>query len=325
MLQQAIGIIRRGGFILGIAVVLVLSRLLSEWGEALKAAHVPGIAVFLIFLRSGLTTHFSGLIDAAGKWRGHLLIQGSVFVLVPMGLWAASSLIADEQLRMGVYLVAAVPTTISSCFVYTQLAGGDGHLALLNAVAGNALGVVASPLLLGALSGGGAESGAANVAGTIQKLIVLVLVPFVLGHVIAWRSEPVRDRVERFPVPVPQILILLIMFCAFATSWERLSATDLRQLWICLACLALFHLLLCGAVALLGAALRLDRRDRIAVFFCSTQKTLAMGIPLAMAFFSGSIGMILVPITFYHFFQLVFGSAMIPVWRRSVEKADASA
>ena len=230
-------------------------------------------------------------------------------------------MIADEQLRMGVYLVAAVPTTISSCLVFTQLAGGNGHLALLNAVAGNALGVIVSPLILRALLGSGAEGGAANVAGTIQKLFVLVLVPFVVGHVIAWPSDSVRNRVQRFPVPIPQILILLIMFCAFATSWERLSATEPQQLWICLACLALFHLLLCGAVALLGAALRLDRQDRVAVFFCSTQKTLAMGIPLAMAFFSGPIGMILVPITFYHFFQLVFGSAMMPVWRRSVAKA----
>jgi len=47
--------------------------------------------------------------------------------------------------------------------------------------------------------------------------------------------------------------------------------------------------------------------DRIAAFFCSVKKTLAMGVPLARLIFgpSADLRLILLPIMFYHPFQLL--------------------
>ena len=54
----------------------------------------------------------------------------------------------------------------------------------------------------------------------------------------------------------------------------------------------------------------LQRDDFIAALFCSVKKTLAMGVPLAQLIFGakGNLGLILLPIMFYHPFQLfIFG------------------
>jgi predicted Na+-dependent transporter len=51
---------------------------------------------------------------------------------------------------------------------------------------------------------------------------------------------------------------------------------------------------------------RLGREDFIAALFCSVKKTLAMGVPLAHLIFgaNANLGLILLPIMFYHPFQL---------------------
>jgi sodium/bile acid cotransporter 7 len=53
-------------------------------------------------------------------------------------------------------------------------------------------------------------------------------------------------------------------------------------------------------------AARLERDDFIAALFCSVKKTLAMGVPLAQLIFGAkeNLGLILLPIMFYHPFQL---------------------
>jgi sodium/bile acid cotransporter 7 len=57
----------------------------------------------------------------------------------------------------------------------------------------------------------------------------------------------------------------------------------------------------------ISSAARLDRDDFIAALFCSVKKTLAMGVPLAQLIFGAkaNLGLILLPIMFYHPFQLL--------------------
>jgi predicted Na+-dependent transporter len=59
-------------------------------------------------------------------------------------------------------------------------------------------------------------------------------------------------------------------------------------------------------VAWAGSSGRLERDDFIAALFCSVKTTLAMGVPLAQLIFGakGHLGLILLPIIFYHPFQL---------------------
>jgi len=59
--------------------------------------------------------------------------------------------------------------------------------------------------------------------------------------------------------------------------------------------------------------LNLSRRERISVFFTSTQKTLGMGIPLINFIYQDdpSLYLIFLPIMIYHPLQLVMGSMLV--------------
>ena len=59
-------------------------------------------------------------------------------------------------------------------------------------------------------------------------------------------------------------------------------------------------------VACAGSLARLERDAFIAALFCSVKKTLATGVPLAQLIFGakGNLGLILLPIMFYHPFRL---------------------
>ena len=71
--------------------------------------------------------------------------------------------------------------------------------------------------------------------------------------------------------------------------------------------LAFGHL---GAWAL-GGALRLDRPNRITLLYAGSQKSIAMGAPLASVLFAPTAaGIILLPILLYHLAQLVMAAPL---------------
>jgi solute carrier family 10 (sodium/bile acid cotransporter), member 7 len=63
---------------------------------------------------------------------------------------------------------------------------------------------------------------------------------------------------------------------------------------------------------------RLNREDSIACYFCSVKKTLAMGIPLAILIFGSraDLTLILLPIMFYHPFQLLTNGLLANYWAK---------
>ena len=60
-----------------------------------------------------------------------------------------------------------------------------------------------------------------------------------------------------------------------------------------------------------AGAMGLNRGDRIAYLFGGSQKSLAMGAPLATIMFDAAVaGVILLPLLAYHFFQLVLAAPL---------------
>ena len=75
-----------------------------------------------------------------------------------------------------------------------------------------------------------------------------------------------------------------------------------RLLAICAALLAV----VLGLTALLARTLGFSKADEIAIVFCGSKKTLASGVPMATLLFGThpSLGLIVLPIMFYHQLQL---------------------
>jgi sodium/bile acid cotransporter 7 len=69
-------------------------------------------------------------------------------------------------------------------------------------------------------------------------------------------------------------------------------------------------------IYLAARAAQLNQEDGIAVYFCSVKKTLAMGVPLAILIFGSraDLSLILLPIMFYHPFQLFVNGLLANHW-----------
>jgi sodium/bile acid cotransporter 7 len=60
-----------------------------------------------------------------------------------------------------------------------------------------------------------------------------------------------------------------------------------------------------------------NRKDQIAIFFCSSKKTLASGVPMAQILFIGQpLGMIVLPIMIFHQIQLMVCGIIANRWSK---------
>ncbi|MFP4408644.1 MAG: bile acid:sodium symporter [Spirochaetaceae bacterium] len=346
--------IRRHWFLIGLVLVVALALSLGRnldqagWGSLLRNS-----AVFLIFLGTGYSLDTRRILQDVSAIHHHLALQIFIFLAVPLLILGPAFLIggtlADPAVWVGLAAVAVLPTTISSCIAFTQVAGGNVPLSMLNSALSNALGILLSPLLLSlfigfapdAVEAGGVTTPAAtggalllgweatlSIFGSLARLMVA---PAVIGQAVRilllrrrWTGEARREssREEASTMrpaydapgasrvrPLNSALILLIVFLtlASATTDRGIVSTATRFLPV-IGYLALLHIVILLAAGGLGTLLSEDRRDRVAVLFTGSQKTLAFGAPMLTLYFAGApeqLASAMLPLIFYHLWQLV--------------------
>jgi sodium/bile acid cotransporter 7 len=187
------------------------------------------------------------------------------------------------------------------------MAGGNAVGAIFNAALSNVIGVFITPLWVAYLM---QASGQAQTLGPIiREIILLLLLPLLIGQVVRLAAHRWADQRKKLLGNLGSGMILFLVFAAFCNSvksrlWEQQSAGILLVTVVAVA--AVLALALAGA-QFLARALGLNREDTIAAAFCAPQKTIASGIPLAKAIFGAhpGLGLILLPIMFYHPLQLI--------------------
>ncbi|MFW5786312.1 MAG: bile acid:sodium symporter, partial [bacterium] len=181
--------LRRQWFILGLAAALGLGFLFAPAGRAVNTGGVAAdVAVVLIFLGTGFTLPTDAIRRGLANVRLHLYIQLFIFVGVP-GYIVLTNLLLGRPfgpvITAGLFALAVLPTTISTCTVFTNLSGGNTVATMFNAALGNMLGVFISPLLLSLLlQGSGAAIPASRLAGILGSLALQMLLPTVAGQAL---------------------------------------------------------------------------------------------------------------------------------------------
>jgi len=188
------------------------------------------------------------------------------------------------------------------------VAGGNTAAAILSAAFSNIIGVILTPLLVSFLMHATGHS--RPIGPLLVQITMLTLLPFAAGVVLRRFVQHWVDANKRWINPISNGVILFIVYTAFCDSvtekiWNKYGV--ILTVEVLLIVVSLF-----GTISLLiylaSRAARLNREDAIAVYFCSVKKTLAMGVPLAMLIFGSraDLSLILLPIMFYHPFQLFF-------------------
>ncbi len=305
--------IARNWFILCLPLSIALAWVVPEAGAAggwLRSEITTKVGVALIFLGQGLTLPSSALKEGASQWRLHLLVQSFTFLLFPLIGMALDGLVGRHlppDLRLGFLFLCVLPSTISTSVVLTSLAGGNTVGAIFNAALSNIIGVFITPVWVAWLMKSGGQ--AQPLGDVVKEIVVLLLLPLAAGQVIRMFAKVWADRNKKRIGHAASVLILILVFAAFCNSvkarfWSQQSTGVL------LAALAGVVLVFIIAVALiegLSRLIKLNRADRITATFCAPQKTIASGIPLAKAIFGAhpGLGLILLPILFYHPLQLI--------------------
>ena len=327
MLKQLVNLFSKVG--LNAFFFLMIGAIFLAWlypspGIAESPLHLPaiaGIGVSVIFFFYGAKLSPESLINGLSKWRLHLVVQLSTFVLFPLTIIAVRHLFADyfaTPIGIGIFYLAALPSTVSSSVVLVSIARGNIAAAIFNASISSILGIVITPLWMSSLLGKTQPD--FDLSHTIFQLCIQVLLPVVIGlflhHKLKNWVSGYKNTLRNFD----QMIILLIVYTSFCESFSgdqfnNFSISEIIFLGSMMLVLFLVVFLLMNQISLW---MGFKREERITVIFCGSKKSLVQGAVMGKVLFPDQaiLGVVLLPLMLYHALQLLAGSTIAKVMGR---------
>ncbi len=267
------------------------------------------IAIALLFFLHGAKLSRAVMVTGLLHWRLHLTIMAATFALFPilglcLGLLPKS--ILPPALYTGILFLCILPSTVQSSIAFTSMAGGNVPASIVAASGSNLIGMVLTPLLAGLLFSAGGQGGFSLDA--LEAIALQLLAPFLLGQALQpWIGDWIRSK-KALLGPVDRGSVLMVVYMAFSESitqglWRTLSLRDIGV--VVVADIVLLALVL-AITTVCSRCLGFSREDEITIVFCGSKKSLASGVPMASAIFSGqAIGGIVLPLMLFHQIQLM--------------------
>jgi len=319
--------VRRNGFVIGLFAMVIIAFIFPQPGSRngwLHPEQVSDFGIALILFLQGLSMPLEKVRRGAGDWRLHLIIQLFTFVVFPivgLGFQLVEPHIWTNEprgIQQGFLFLCVLPSTVSTSVVLTSVARGNTAAAILSAAFSNIVGVVLTPLLVSFLMQATGQS--KPIGPLLLQITCLTLLPFAVGVGLRRFIQAWIDANKSWVNLISNSVILFIVYTAFCDSvseriWDKYGIVLTVGVLVSVA-------LLFGMMSLLiyltSLAAKLNREDWIAVYFCSVKKTLAMGVPLAILIFGSraDLSLILLPIMFYHPFQLFVNGLLANKWAR---------
>jgi len=271
------------------------------------------IAVIIIFTLSGWSLKTRELLKAVMYCKLNSVVQLFNLGVIPLVFYAVTSALKETSMNSllveGMLIFSCLPTTVSMCVVLTGSANGNNAAAVFNAAFGNCLGIFATPALVLLYVG---NKSTVPFGEVLTKLVLKVFVPLCVGQVIQYigfRDFYVRNK-KRFK-RVQESCLLFIIYTSFCTTFLTGYAVGASDIVVIIIIETLLYLFFCALV--LGftgvKTFKFNRADRVAMLYCGTHKTVAMGIPLLNTMFEGNpdLGLYVVPLLIYHPMQQFVG------------------
>ncbi|QDK97284.1 bile acid:sodium symporter [Acinetobacter tandoii] len=309
-------------FTLLLVAMVLLASFLPVSGSAAHAFNViTTIAIAILFFFHGAKLSREAIIQGIMHWKFHVLVFTFTFAVFPiLGLLAKPVLLPmlGQELYWGFLFMCFLPSTVQSSIAFTSVAKGNVASAVCSASFSNIIGMFITPVLVSIFILGKSEHGFDPTSSIIQ-ITLLLLLPFVLGQLFRPLVYPHMMKVPRLVKSFDQGSILMVVYGAFSSAvvaglWNEVSWQTL--LLLVLAC-SVFLTVIMLLAYYLPKLFGFNRKDQIAIFFCSSKKTLASGVPMAQILFIGQpLGMIVLPIMIFHQIQLMVCGIIANRWSK---------
>lgn len=312
-------LLRRHWFLLLLMSVLVVGMSLSSHLHEPLSQFPREIVVATVMFITALPMSFGQLTGAARNYRAVGLALVLSMVAAPPLAWLVGRLLPDS-LAVGLLVAACVPCTLASAAVWTRRGGGNDAIALFVTLVTNLLCFLVLPGWLWAIMGQDVKLDAWSLS---QRLLVLVVLPVVVAQVL--RRAPVvlqfAARSKQGLSLAAQLGVLSMVLFGAVSAGETLASVDSSAMpiatwaWLVLLVLVL-HLLLFAMGWFGGRALGLEYEDQLPVAIAGSQKTLMIGLDVALLF----SGLAVLPMVAYHIVQLVADTLLVDRLKRQIEK-----
>jgi solute carrier family 10 (sodium/bile acid cotransporter), member 7 len=304
--------LRPDWFVVSLVGTVLLAALVPCSGTVAGVFHVLGIcAIASLFFLQGARLSRDAVLGGIKHWRLHATTAMTTFVLFPMVGWALNYLfpqLLPPTIWVGVVFLCALPSTVQSSIALISIAQGNIAGAVCSATFSTVAGMVLTPLLLGALAH---LQGGRIAMGNIGQVLLELMVPFLCGHLLRPWIGQWATRNRHLLAVTDRGSVLLVVYTAFSAAvitgvWNQLPPAVMAFMVLVVALLLMSGLL---ATIISPSLLGFDRKDRIAVMFCGSQKSLIIAVPMANVLFpAATVGPVLIPIMIYHPMQLVVGA-----------------
>ena len=313
-------------FTILLVLMVLLATLLPISGQLAYYFNIlTTVAIAVLFFLHGAKLSREAVIEGMLHWRMHALVFIFTFLIFPLiGLLSRPVLepVLGQQLYWGFLFMCFLPSTVQSSIAFTSMAKGNVAGAVCSASFSNIIGMFITPILVSYFILGQSQHDF-DPTKSIVQITLLLLVPFILGQLLRPFIFP---QMRKFPSVVKvfdQGSILMVVYGAFSSAvvaglWQQVSGLTL--IYLTLACSVLLTVVMLLALYL-PKWLGFNQADQITIFFCSSKKTLASGVPMAQILFIGQpLGMIVLPIMIFHQIQLMVCGVIANQWSKSMQE-----
>jgi solute carrier family 10 (sodium/bile acid cotransporter), member 7 len=321
---------KRDWFFIGMLVAAVLAWVYPTAGAQggwLYPEILTKAGVALIFFLHGMSLSFEAMKQGAMNWRLHAFVQIAVFLFFPaigLVLMVGTKGWLSDDLRLGLFYLCALPSTVSSSIALTAAAGGNVPGAVFNATLSSLLGIFLTPLWIKLVW---QESGVSMpLGGVVLDLTLWILLPLIVGQILRRWLAGWAKRNKSWIGVIDRLTILLLIYTSFCDSfvfgvWTKHGIVVVVASAIISVVIFYFVLYMLGWVS---DRLGFNREDRIAALFCGSKKSMATGVPMAQLMFGSNpaLGLILLPIMIYHPFQLIVGGILANKWGKQAPSRE---
>ncbi|MBT7629769.1 MAG: bile acid:sodium symporter [Desulfobacula sp.] len=287
------------------AVIFDSSNILVKIGFFLKGNHGPEVLIFIIFIISGLLIESDQIKAGIQDIKSTVLALAVIIIIAPIAAGLICLLPLETGVAIGLFIVAVMPTTLSSGIVMTGTAGGNMAHALLITILSNFIGIFSIPVILSILLSSLDQQKELMIdrGAIFFKLIILVLFPLMIGIV----SKAVvfkTGQLGQFKLQVVnQWMIIGVVFIALSGVKQVILGSGLSFFYI-LVLVSGFHLMLLGSCFLLVIFFGVEKGRYESIFFMGSQKTLALSAMIQVTYFS-EFGTALLVCVLHHIVHLM--------------------